>query len=75
MKKDLSGKLIGKFECEVGLLYRRQVRNFLNQMKWEGKDVDFFESKGFLGSDFSIRGEAKTVRSVLHSLQCWSEEI
>jgi hypothetical protein len=52
----------------IGPFARGHVKNFLNKCKWEGKEIEFFESKGIFYSDFEVKGEYKDTFYVLNCL-------
>lgn len=52
----------------AGLLIRGQVRDYLASEKFRGRRIDWHESKGWLDSIFTIRGEESDVRTVVATL-------
>jgi len=48
---------IAKITIEVGILLCSQVRNFLNKCKFDGMDINFIESSGFISKEFYIKGK------------------
>ena len=65
------GVTVGRFTCEFGLLYRKQVRQFLEKRIFEGDDIEYLEQKGFTGSVFIIKGDEVAVESVKLKLVAW----
>ena len=53
------------FEVTAGLGLRSKYREFLERMKFLGKDITFIESKSFLQSTFIIKGNYEDLKYVL----------
>ena len=47
----------GYFSMKIGLLYRKQVRQFLDDLKFKGDDIGYIEHKFFTYSLFNITGD------------------
>jgi hypothetical protein len=45
-----------QFSFNAGLFIRSQVRAFLAQAKFSGYEIKFHENKGWLSSDFIVKG-------------------
>jgi hypothetical protein len=58
-------------EIEVGRLLCGKVRDFLNKCKFQGMDIQFNESGGFIERDFTIRGADNDIALVKSSLDNW----
>jgi hypothetical protein len=58
-------------EIEVGRLLCGRVRDFLNKCKFQGMDIQFNESSGFIERDFTIRGTDNDIALVKSSLDNW----
>ena len=63
-----------KTTLEIGLLYRKQVRNFLEECIFNDMDITYHESKGLIDSKFIIRGDSDDVKTVYNSIESWAEE-
>lgn len=44
---------------EVGLLLRSQFRRYLKRKRFDGADIEWIEMKGWLYSEFLVRGGTK----------------
>tara|TARA_R110002020_G_scaffold415270_1_gene624641 strand:+ start:96 stop:302 length:207 start_codon:yes stop_codon:yes gene_type:complete len=58
-------------EIEVGRLLCGKVRDFLNNCKFKGMNIEFNESSGFIERDFTIRGADNDIALVKSSLDNW----
>ncbi len=56
-------------EIEVGLFVRGTIRDFLDQCRFRGMDVRYYEDKGILDSTFEIRGNPDDVHRVTRMLR------
>lgn len=52
----------------AGILIRGRVRALLEREKFAGRDIEWLESKGFLESIFTIKGDDRDVRTVYQTL-------
>lgn len=72
--QEVMGRL--RFTLEVGLLIRGQVRRSLEQARFElenaGGELEIREIKGFLVSDFYVRGRGPA--KMMLRIQRWAEE-
>jgi len=66
-------KSIGKITIEVGILLCSQVRNFLNECKFNGMNIEFIEGSGWVSRDFHIKGDANDIIKIKKSLDSWAE--
>ena len=57
-----------KLNIEVGAILRKQVRDLLNRLKWEGQ-LDYFESKSLLESRFTIKGDSTTLEAIRNTMR------
>ena len=55
-------------EFVAGLLIRRQVRQFLDSVIFRGEDISYYESKGWVASSFTLKGDRVTIMAVLKLL-------
>ena len=53
---------------EAGLLIRGRVRALLEREKFSGRAIEWIESKGFLESLFTIKGDETDVELVYQAL-------
>ena len=49
-------KYTAKFRMEVGRLRCQEVRDFLNECKFKGMDIEYYEGGGIVSHDFLIKG-------------------
>jgi hypothetical protein len=47
----------------AGALMRGAVRNLVNEMKFHGYDIEMMENKGWLESDFKVKGDIHTIET------------
>lgn len=66
---------MSNFTCEFGLLYRREVRKYLDERIQKGDDVDYKEHKFFTSSIFKIKGDYVDVESIKLKLVCWARRL
>lgn len=59
---------------EAGALIRGQIRRELDRAKWEGGLEDYKELKGFLSSEFLLRGPSPSVLRWLKAVEKELEE-
>lgn len=59
------------FDITVGRLYIRAVRDYLNRLKFEHHNIDFYESSGWLSHDFVIKGGDRIVQFAASELNEW----
>lgn len=57
------------FEIDVGIVWRRTIRNLVDEARFQGHDVQLHESRYFLGSHFIIKGDAEILRRIHAVLQ------
>lgn len=57
---------------EVGLLHRGRVRDYLDSAEFLGLDIEYKELKGFLSTDFIIRGSDESLNAVMKQLEAWT---
>ena len=48
----------------VGRLLCKTVRQNLDKAKFMGRNLDYIESKGWLESEFTVRGDEAAIRAV-----------
>lgn len=58
-------------EINAGLFIRKQIRNFLKKCKWEGANIDYFESKNIFDSDFTIKGYYDDILKIKNAVFRW----
>ena len=58
----------GRFVCG-------HVRDFLNQCKFKGMDVDYMESSGWIERTFTIRGSDNDIEHVSQTLQAYAKKL
>jgi len=63
---------ISSFTMEIGLLYRKQVRQYLDKLKFKEKEIEYLEHKFFTSSVFKVKGDYVDVESAKLKLVCWS---
>ena len=59
----------------VGRMLCGQVRNFLNKCKFQGMDIEYLESSGWVQRDFTIKGPVNDVTTVQKSLEAWIDKL
>lgn len=52
------------FEIIAGALMRGEVRDRLEEMRWNKKQIEWIEQKRFIESKFLIRGEPAVVETL-----------
>lgn len=52
-----------RFNFEVGLIYRREVRNSLKEISFNNPEFTWLETKHFLTSEFTVRGPTRLVKA------------
>ncbi|CAH9016200.1 conserved hypothetical protein [Vibrio phage 193E37-1] len=52
----------------AGLLIRKQVRQYLDSLIFQGEAITYHENKGWVDSSFTLKGDRITVISVLKLL-------
>lgn len=57
------------FTFECGRLLCGKVRNFLEQAKFEGLDIEFYESSGFISRTFAVKGSPEHVKLIYSQLR------
>jgi hypothetical protein len=57
------------FSIEVGLLYRRRVRQWLRGLQASGVEIEFTESLGLIERTFRVRGTPAAVLAVRAKLR------
>jgi len=60
---------------EIGLLYRRQVRQYLDGLKFRGDDIEYIEHKFFTSSIFKVKGDYVDVESAKLKINCWARRL
>jgi hypothetical protein len=66
---------MARLELTVGRLLCGSLRDELNRMKFEGHNIDFWESSGFFQRDFVIKGDEKSLRLLDAGLMDWQERL
>jgi len=66
---------MGRIKIGVGKLHCGKLRNFLNECKFDGLDIDFIESKGFLSNDFLIKGDDEDMQKVYDSIEDFRDKV
>jgi len=59
----------------AGRMLCGKVRDFLNQCKFKGMDIDYIESSGWIERDFTIKGADKDILTVATSLENWANSL
>ena len=59
----------------AGRMLCGKVRDFLDQCKFKGMDIDYIESSGWIQREFTIKGSNDDVRTIHASLKNWSDRI
>lgn len=59
-------------EFVVGRLVCRRVRDFLSRTRFEGFDIQWWESSGLLEREFVVRGPKSAVDYVERTLKRWA---
>lgn len=59
----------------AGRMLCGNIRDFLDQCKFKGMDIDYIESSGWIERDFTIKGSNDDVLKVHASLESWSNEL
>jgi len=59
-------------ELTAGRMLCGKIRNFLNRCKFEGMNIEFIESSGWITRDFVIKGDAADMNTIKGSLDIWS---
>jgi len=59
----------------AGRMLCGQVRDFLNQCKFKGMDIEFIESSGWITRDFTIKGSNKDVLTIHASLKNFADSL
>jgi len=57
------------WSLEVGLLWRKTVRNWLDKIVFSGAEIEVVEYKSFITSEFIIKGPESVVNRVMQMLQ------
>ena len=53
----------------AGKLIAGRVRRFLLHVKWEHPEFDFYETKGFLSNEFSLKGPTELIERIVKHLE------
>lgn len=53
----------------AGKLLCRPIRNFLEECKFKGMNVEWVEQKGFSQNTFLIKGSQENLKSILYSIK------
>lgn len=59
----------------VGRLVCSKFRNFLDQCKFKGMDIEYIESSGWIERDFMIKGSDQDVLIIKSSLDEFSDSL
>lgn len=55
----------------TGILIRRNVRNFLDEAIFSGYDFTYLETKGFIESTFTLKGNPQDINKVAYMLNSY----
>ena len=64
MSKGTINVTVGRFICG-------QLRDHLNQCKFNGYNIDFIESSGWIERDFVIKGDLDDIKRLKFQLDSW----
>jgi len=64
VKSDATTKTSAKFTIEVGIMWRKEIRRFLENCMFEGADIKYHESKYLTESSFVVKGEADYIQKI-----------
>jgi hypothetical protein len=53
----------------AGALMRGSVRNIVKNMQFHGYDIELLENKGWIESDFKVKGDIDTIEMFKRMLQ------
>jgi len=62
------------YEFEAGVLLCGQIRDFLEECRFKGMDIQWREGKGWFERTWVIKGNDEHVRQVVRALHKWSIE-
>jgi len=62
-------------EISINILYRKHVRDFLNELIFKGFEVTYIESKYFFSSKFIVKGDSRFLKCIMESIQNWKNEM
>lgn len=57
----------------VGLLLRREFRRYLEYVRFSGAHIEWIEQKGWLDSEFLVRGPVEQVLKIQTEAMQWAE--
>lgn len=60
---------------EIGALYRKTIRNFLDRCKFEELNIKYMETKGLIVSQFAIKGNEKDLKFIKDKLEAWQKDL
>lgn len=61
-------------KIRAGRLFCGTLRDFLSECKFNGIDIRWIESSGWLERDFIIKGNSEVVLRIKQSLDKWIQE-
>jgi hypothetical protein len=67
----MGGTMNNFYTIHAGILYRGEIRNFLNRKIFQGFSIEYIEQKNFLDSTFCIKGEE--LDQITPTLEKWIE--
>ncbi len=62
-------------EFSAGRMACRPIRDFLKRCKFDGKNIDFYESSGLFQRTFIIKGNDYDIECIRLSLVEWQKNI
>lgn len=60
---------------DIGRLLCGRVRDYLNKCKFKGMKIEYYESKGFLEREFTIKGDYDDVIQVKRDIDNWARSL
>lgn len=66
--KEESNKIYSQLEFTIGLLWKGWMRNLLNALKFQGADITWWESKGWLDNKFIVKGPIFVLETIVEKI-------
>jgi len=62
------------FEMTAGRLHWSNIRDFVNEMKFRGYNIELLESKGWIDRKFLVRGDARAIAIFQQAAETYVKE-
>lgn len=61
------------YHYDVGLLFWREMREYLNRQRFMGRNIEWFEGSGWLERRFTVKGSAEDMKYLDRRLRAYFE--